>query len=225
MSRWLNSVMPKGLYARALLIIILPMVILQSVIAFVFMERHWNVVTQRLSAGVVADIAALIDVYKGYPQDADQQQIRKIAQERLGLVVDFLPLSDMPPPGPKPFFSLLDSTLVGGIAQADRPPVLDRHRRPLGAGRDPRAARQHGDARVRAAQRGLRLEFGDFPALDGRHLAGADRRRHHLPAQPDQADLAAGRRRRKLRQGPRRAEFPPARRARGAARGASPSSR
>ena len=40
MSRWLNSVMPKGLYARALLIIILPMVILQSVIAFVFMERH-----------------------------------------------------------------------------------------------------------------------------------------------------------------------------------------
>ena len=39
MSRWLNSVMPKGLYARALLIIILPMVILQSVVAFVFMER------------------------------------------------------------------------------------------------------------------------------------------------------------------------------------------
>jgi two-component system osmolarity sensor histidine kinase EnvZ len=66
-SRWLNSVMPKGLYARALLIIIAPMVILQSVIAFVFMERHWNVVTQRLSASVVQDIAALIDIYRGYP--------------------------------------------------------------------------------------------------------------------------------------------------------------
>ena len=37
-SRWLNSVMPKGLYARALLIIIAPMVILQSVVAFLFME-------------------------------------------------------------------------------------------------------------------------------------------------------------------------------------------
>src|SRR5665213_2742615 len=110
-SHWLNSVLPKGLYARALLIIIMPMVILQSVIAVVFMERHWNVVTQRLSAGVVQDIAALIDVYRGYPQDADQAQIRRIAQERLGLVVDFLPLSDMPPPGPKPFFSLLDQAL------------------------------------------------------------------------------------------------------------------
>ncbi|WP_245416785.1 ATP-binding protein [Undibacter mobilis] len=111
LSRWLNSVMPKGLFARALLIIILPMVILQSVIAFVFMERHWNVVTQRLSAGVVSDIAALAEIYKTYPQDADQTQLRRIAQQRLGLVVDFLPISEMPPPRPKPFFSLVDQAL------------------------------------------------------------------------------------------------------------------
>jgi two-component system osmolarity sensor histidine kinase EnvZ len=126
MSRALNSVMPKGLYARALLIIILPMVILQSVIAFVFMERHWNVVTQRLSAAVVQDISALIDIYRGYPQDADQTQIRRIAQDRLGLVVDFLPLSEMPPPGPKPFFSLLDQALSEELRrQIGRPFWID----------------------------------------------------------------------------------------------------
>jgi two-component system osmolarity sensor histidine kinase EnvZ len=125
-SRWLNGVMPKGLYARALLIIIAPMVILQSVIAFIFMERHWNVVTQRLSASVVQDIAALIDIYRGYPQDADQAQIRRIAQERLGLVVDFLPLTDMPPPGPKPFFSLLDQALSEQLRkQIGRPYWID----------------------------------------------------------------------------------------------------
>jgi two-component system osmolarity sensor histidine kinase EnvZ len=126
LSRWLNSVMPKGLYARALLIIIAPMVILQSVVAFVFMERHWNVVTQRLSASVVQDIAALIDIYRGYPQDADQAQIRRIAQDRLGLVVDFLPLADMPPPGPKPFFSLLDQALSEELRkQIGRPYWID----------------------------------------------------------------------------------------------------
>ena len=125
-SRWLNGVMPKGLYARALLIIIAPMVILQSVVAFIFMERHWNVVTQRLSASVVQDIAALIDIYRGYPQDADQAQIRRIAQERLGLVVDFLPLADMPPPGPKPFFSLLDQALSEQLRkQIERPYWID----------------------------------------------------------------------------------------------------
>src|SRR6266702_2204100 len=102
--------MPTGLYARALLIMIVPMVILQTVVAFVFMERHWNTVTRRLSAAVVQDIASLIDVYKGYPQDKDRAQLRRVAQ-RLQLVMDFLPVGDMPPPGPKPFFSLLDQTL------------------------------------------------------------------------------------------------------------------
>jgi len=89
--------MPSGLYARALLIMIVPMVILQSVVAFVFMERHWNTVTRHLSAAVVQDIASLIDVYKNYPQDKDRTLLRQIARQRLQLVVDFLPLGDMPP--------------------------------------------------------------------------------------------------------------------------------
>ncbi|HZQ13529.1 MAG TPA: ATP-binding protein [Pseudolabrys sp.] len=126
MSRWLNGVMPKGLYARALVIIIAPMVILQSVLAFIFVERQWNEVTQRLSAGVVQDIAALMDVYRLYPQDSERARIRRIAQERLGLVVDFLPLGDLPPPGPKPFFSLLDSSLSNQLRkQIGRPFWID----------------------------------------------------------------------------------------------------
>lgn len=107
--------MPKGLYARALLIIIVPMVILQSVIALVFMERHWNTVTRRLSTVVVQDIAALMDLYNMYPQEKDK--LRIIAQHRLGLVVDFLPVTDMPAPGPRPFFSLLDQTLSNRLSQ------------------------------------------------------------------------------------------------------------
>ncbi|RJF63778.1 ATP-binding protein [Rhodopseudomonas palustris] len=121
-----NDFMPKGLYARALLIIIVPMVLLQSVIAFVFMERHWNTVTQRLSAAVVQDIAALIDVYKSFPQDKDSAALRRIAQTRLGLVVDFLGPGEMPPPGPKPFFSLLDQSISKQISrQIARPFWID----------------------------------------------------------------------------------------------------
>src|SRR3569623_2117272 len=81
--------MPTGLYARALLIMIVPMVILQTVVAFVFMERHWNTVTRRLSQAVVQDVSGLVDVYKGYPQDKDRAQLRHIA-ERMQLVVAFL---------------------------------------------------------------------------------------------------------------------------------------
>jgi two-component system osmolarity sensor histidine kinase EnvZ len=126
LGRWFKELMPKGLYARALLIIIVPMVILQSVVAFVFMERHWNTVTRRLSQAVVQDVATLIDVYRTYPQDRDRTQLRKIAQQRLGLVVDFLPINDMPPPGPKPFFSLLDQTLSVQLSrQIGRPFWID----------------------------------------------------------------------------------------------------
>ncbi len=109
--RLAKAIMPKGLYARSLLIIIAPMVILQSVVAFVFMERHWTLVTQNLSAAVVRDISALIELSKTQAQDPEQALVKKLALERLGLVVDFLPVRDMPPPGPKPFFSLLDQAL------------------------------------------------------------------------------------------------------------------
>jgi two-component system osmolarity sensor histidine kinase EnvZ len=44
------------------------------------------------------------------PEDA-RRRIRNIAQDKLNLVVDFLPVTEMPPPAPKPFFSLLDQAL------------------------------------------------------------------------------------------------------------------
>ena len=122
----LKNVLPKGLFARALLIIIVPMVVLQSVVAFMFMERHYNLVTQRLSAGMVQDIAVLIEMYKLFPQVPDHAQIRRIAQEKLGLVVDFLPVNELPPPGPKPFFSLIDQPLSEEVRkQIGRPFWVD----------------------------------------------------------------------------------------------------
>jgi two-component system, OmpR family, osmolarity sensor histidine kinase EnvZ len=109
--RWFGRLLPKGLYARSLIIIIAPMVLLQSVIAYVFMERHWDLVTRRLSSAVTSDIAALIDVYESYPQDRDTTTLTRIASNNLGLDVDILRDTDLPPPSPKPFFSILDAAL------------------------------------------------------------------------------------------------------------------
>ncbi|CAM5222803.1 histidine kinase OS=Bosea thiooxidans OX=53254 GN=SAMN05660750_00484 PE=4 SV=1 [Bosea thiooxidans] len=118
--------MPKGLYPRALVIVIAPVVLLQSVIAYVFMERHWQTVTQRLSSAVSADIAMLIDVYESYPQDADTTTLSRIAAERLGMDLDIIPNSDLPAPGPRPFFSLLDNALSTELSQqVARPFWLD----------------------------------------------------------------------------------------------------
>ena len=107
---------------------------------------------------------------------------------------------------------------VGAAWPADRQAVLDRYRRPLQPGGNPHPARRRRDAHLRPAQRRLCLEFGDLHLLDARHLVDPADRRGAVPAQPDQADPAAGGRRRKLRQGPRGAELPAPRRARSAPR-------
>ncbi|WP_069095453.1 ATP-binding protein [Methyloligella halotolerans] len=103
--------MPKGLYARALIIIIAPMVLLQSVLTFVFLERHWQMVTRRLSLSTVQSIALLVDVYQSYPQDANNEKLIDMAEKDLGLRLQIVPGGELPQARSKPFFDLLDTTL------------------------------------------------------------------------------------------------------------------
>ena len=120
------GLLPKGLYARAILIVILPMVILQSVLTFIFLERHWALVTTRLSTVLTQDLAAIIDIYQSYPQDKDLDTLTRIAQDRMKIDVEFLPKGPLPPALPKPFFSIVDAALSNEIRkQIGRPFWLD----------------------------------------------------------------------------------------------------
>ncbi len=109
--------MPKRLFPRTLIIIAAPLVLLQSVLTFVFMERHWQQVTRRLSIATTRDIAALIDIAQTFPGKKGREEVVRIARERLNLTVQFLPPGDLPKVGPKPFFTLLDRTLSNEIRQ------------------------------------------------------------------------------------------------------------
>jgi two-component system osmolarity sensor histidine kinase EnvZ len=108
----LSELMPKGLYARALLIIIAPIVLLESVVAFTFMERHWNQVTRRLSEATARDISAVVDLYENFEFDGEYSRLIDLAQSKLGLTsLQVLPAGDLPQGQPKPFFGLLDRAL------------------------------------------------------------------------------------------------------------------
>ena len=108
LARAAAEVMPKGLFARSLLIVILPMLILQLAVAYFFMERHWQLVTYRLSTALTQDIAALTDVYAAYPNEDDFKKIQGITSARQNLDVSILPNENLPLALPKPFFSLID---------------------------------------------------------------------------------------------------------------------
>lgn len=118
--RWFSHYMPKGLYARALLILILPMVLLQSAVAYFFLERHLELVTFRLSAAVVQDIAAILALHEVNPPSSsfktDYKAEYKIAKI-LGLEIHFDPPTPLPPPLPAPFFSLLNTALSRELSQ------------------------------------------------------------------------------------------------------------
>ena len=106
-----GDLVPKGLYARALIIIIAPIVLLESVVAFSFMERHWQSVTRRLSEATARDIAALIEVYENYNSEEDYTRLIDMARDKLGLSMQILPPGELPSAQPRPFFALLDRTL------------------------------------------------------------------------------------------------------------------
>ena len=124
----LPSLMPKGLYARALIIIIAPIVLLESVVAFVFMDRHWQEVTYRLSSATAGSIGAVVDAFEASSSKDDNRQLIELARRRFGLNLIIAPAGELPPPQQRPVFDLLDRILSGEIAsQIDKPYWLDTY--------------------------------------------------------------------------------------------------
>ena len=125
-ARWVAGQMPTGLYARALLIVILPMVLLQSVIAYFFMERHWQSVTFKLAEALTHDIAAIVELHSLYPTPAADAALTRIANASLKLDIEIMPPQALPPALPKPFFSLIDSAVSNELRrQVKRPFWID----------------------------------------------------------------------------------------------------
>jgi two-component system, OmpR family, osmolarity sensor histidine kinase EnvZ len=100
--------LPKGLYKRSLLIVIVPMVLLQSAVTLVFMQHHWDLVTRRLSDAVARDVGALTDLYQRLPPGQDDASLANLASERFRMDASLLPPGPLPPVMPRSFFGELD---------------------------------------------------------------------------------------------------------------------
>ena len=106
-ARGVADMLPKGLYKRSLLIVILPMVLLQTAVTFVFMQHHFDLVTRRLSEAVARDVGALVDLYRQDPP-GDDAFLANLAADRFRIDATILPAGPLPPAMPRSFFSALD---------------------------------------------------------------------------------------------------------------------
>ncbi len=78
---WLKQYMPRGLYGRALLILVLPVVTLQLLVSVVFIQRHFEGVTRQMTRAVAIDLSFVIDTAaQADSADAARTEVAAIAE-------------------------------------------------------------------------------------------------------------------------------------------------
>jgi two-component system osmolarity sensor histidine kinase EnvZ len=111
--------LPKGLFQRSLLIIVLPVALMQVAVTWAFFEQHWQTTTARLSESVAGDVSMIAALY----ERADRRDFNELAQtafDTTGLSVEFREDDALPTSRRSAFFRVLDRTLRRALsAQLD----------------------------------------------------------------------------------------------------------
>ena len=79
--RWLKPYMPRSLYGRAILILLLPVISLLTVISIVFIQRHFEGVTRQMTQAVSREVTLVLDhgVMADDGQGAEMAAVLQIA--------------------------------------------------------------------------------------------------------------------------------------------------
>lgn len=84
---WVRKILPRTLFARSLLIIVIPVVLLQIVVTTVFVDNHWRKVTSRMSFAVAGEIAIMADMMGNDYDPELLESLKILGERRLGFLV------------------------------------------------------------------------------------------------------------------------------------------
>ena len=85
-----KNMLPKSLFGRVLLILVLPTVLIQLVMAYVFFDRHWDNVVRHMSNTLAGEMAFFVHRIKTIPK-AEQSELVNDFQLSTGIDVFFDP--------------------------------------------------------------------------------------------------------------------------------------
>jgi len=85
----IKHLLPRGLFGRSLLIIVMPLILLQVISATVFYERHWDNVARRLASVLAGDIGTVVDAFRETPSPDGRERVLTIAAVNMGLGLSF----------------------------------------------------------------------------------------------------------------------------------------
>lgn len=84
----LRNMLPRTLFARSLLIIVTPLIILQLVSTWIFYDRHWDTITRRLSDAIAGDVAVVLELLRDSPGEEARGAIIDMARRNFGLEIE-----------------------------------------------------------------------------------------------------------------------------------------
>ncbi len=102
---------PRTLMARVLLIIVLPIIIMQVLITWMFFDMHWETVTSKLSESLAGDIAWAVSAYEQDPSRGNLDKISGQADKSMQLSISLQRGQDLPENRRKSVFVPLDRTI------------------------------------------------------------------------------------------------------------------
>jgi two-component system osmolarity sensor histidine kinase EnvZ len=123
--------MPKTLFGRSLLIIVLPVALMQLAVTYVFFDAHWRTVTARLSEGLAGDIAWAVESYQEDPSPEALAKLTRRAEESMGLSIALQPGKTLPVNRRYAFFAPIDRSMQTALSdRLDQPFWFDTTRYP-----------------------------------------------------------------------------------------------
>lgn len=106
----LKPYLPKGLFERSLLIIVLPVALMQGAVTWAFFDQHWQTTTARLSESVAGEVALVTALYEREgPEQFDA--LANLAFATTDLSVEYRESDALPTSRRTAFFRALDRTL------------------------------------------------------------------------------------------------------------------
>ncbi|WP_019014566.1 ATP-binding protein [Elioraea tepidiphila] len=81
--------LPRSLFGRSVLIIVMPLILLQAVALQIFYGTHWEVVSRRLAAAVAGDVALATDLLRRHPGAEEEQWLARQMLGRTELAIRF----------------------------------------------------------------------------------------------------------------------------------------
>jgi two-component system, OmpR family, osmolarity sensor histidine kinase EnvZ len=90
-----RTVVPRSLFARSLLIIVVPLLVLQLLLTLVFYNRHWDTVTRWLAFGVAGEVALLAEMIEQAPDAAARAELIDRARRTTELWIELVPYGDL----------------------------------------------------------------------------------------------------------------------------------